>query len=62
MSRVPPAVRVAIGAAAAVGAGLAVEKAVVRRLRKRKNPEIDPLLTLPGDGPRGPPHRPARPG
>jgi len=49
MSRVPPAVRVAIGAAAAVGAGLAVEKAVVRRLRKRKNPEIDPLLTLPGD-------------
>ena len=49
MSRVPPAVRVAIGAAAAVGAGLAVEKAVVRRVRKRADPAVDPLLTLPGD-------------
>ena len=42
MSRVPTAVRVAIGAAAAVGAGLAVEKAVVRRVRKRTDPDDRP--------------------
>jgi pimeloyl-ACP methyl ester carboxylesterase len=49
VSRVPPAVRVAIGAAAAVGAGLAIEKTLVTRMRRRADPVSDPLLVLPGD-------------
>jgi pimeloyl-ACP methyl ester carboxylesterase len=49
MSRVPTAVRVAIGAAAVVGAGLAAEKALVRRVRRRTHPATDPLLVLPAD-------------
>ncbi|MBV9952634.1 MAG: alpha/beta hydrolase [Acidimicrobiia bacterium] len=49
MSRVPPAARLAIGAAAAVGAGLALEKTFVRRLRRRADPVTDPLLEVPGD-------------
>jgi pimeloyl-ACP methyl ester carboxylesterase len=47
--RVPPLVRVAIGAAAAVGAGLAAEKVLVRRVRRRTDPSVDPLLVPPAD-------------
>jgi pimeloyl-ACP methyl ester carboxylesterase len=49
MSRVPPAARIAIGAAAAVGAGLAVEKVLASRLRRRADPVVDPLLVVPDD-------------
>jgi pimeloyl-ACP methyl ester carboxylesterase len=42
-------VRVAVGTAAAVGAGLALEKAMVRRMRRRSDPAVDPLLVVPAD-------------